>query len=890
MAFWRWFDIARLRWRSVLRRRRVEQDLDRELQFFVEQEAAHLVNKGMSVEEARYAARRALGGYTQIQEECRDMRRTNHLEDLVRDLRYAARSFLRDPGFTLAIVLSMALSIGATSSIFSLIDGVLLRALPYRDPGQLVRTFLNSSSYSKFPVNPNDFRDFRQQNHTFESMAAYTRTDNQLSGNGKPVRLSSFAVTAGFFHVLGLTPAMGREFSEADEVSGGANVVVLSDRLWRSQFGASRDVVGRRIWLEAIPFTVTGVMPPGAEHPGNTYRAVAFGDTVDLWTAFKFEGSPERRGSHFLDCIGRMKPGITQRQAEADLNAVMAELARTHEGDRNWRIFLVPLHREIVAGSRPLLLVLLGAVTLVLLIACANAANLLLARASSRRREIALRLAVGAGRMRLVRQMLAESLLLSCMGAVLGGLLAVGGVKVLVALLPADFPRAADIHVNGMLFLFTIVVALATGVAFGLAPALSASRTDLREPLHESSRSATSGGDSLRLRHLLVVGEVALACVLLIGAALMMRSFSNLLHDDFGFKAEHALTATLSLPEATYKDEKSASLFYKRLLDELESDPEIAVAGIGSDLPWTGYDDNAGGFKIEGKTPPPHQEFHARYHMASNDYFRALRVPLVAGRYFNEHDVRGSQNVVLINRSMALKYWPGEDAAGKRMTFADKPEDKDWLTVVGVVGDVKDTPSSAAAEPAFWWPVAQAPFEPEMVAVLRGRSDPNALGAKLRAAVAALDPNLAVGDVRFLDDVAGHSFSAPRFGLFLVGLFAALALALAAVGTYGVISYSVNQRKQEFGIRMALGAGAFNVIGFVLREGMKLAAAGTAVGIVCGLGMSRALGSLLYRVKPFDPFTLGLCAVVVLGTAALACYVPARRATSSDPMTALRAD
>ncbi len=890
MALWRRFDIAQLRWRSLMKRSRVERDLDKELQFFVEREAAELVSKGMTAEEAQYAARRALGGYTQVQEECRDMRRTNYFEDFARDLKYAARSFLRDPGFTLAIVLSMALSIGATSSIFSLIDGVLLRALPYREPDQLVRTFLNSSSFPKFPVNPNDFRDFRQQNHAFESMAAYTRNDIQLSGNGKPVRLSSFAVTAGFFHVLGLTPAMGREFTQADEVSGSGNVVVLSNRLWRSEFGASPDVVGKRIWLESIPFTVVGVMPPGTEHPGNTYRAVAFGETVDLWTTFKFEGNPENRGSHFLDCIGRMKPGITQPQAEADLNAVMTQLARTHEGDRNWRIFVVPLHHEIVAGSRPMLLVLLGAVSLVLLIACANAANLLLARASSRRREIALRLAVGARKMRLVRQMLAESLLLSCVGALLGGLLAVGGVKVLVVLLPADFPRAADIHVNGMLFLFMIIVALATGVAFGLVPALSASKTDLREPLHESSRSATSGGDSLRLRHLLVVGEVALACILLIGAGLMMRSFSNLLHEDFGFKAEHAMTAAMSLPEASYKEEKKASLFYKRLLDELSRDPEIAVAGIGSDLPWSGYDDNAGGFKIEGKTAPPHEDFHARYHMASNDYFTALGVPLVSGRFFNEHDARGSQNVVLINRSMARKYWPGEDATGKRMTFSDKPAEKDWLTVVGLVGDVKDTPSSASAEPGFWWPIEQTPFVPEMVVVLRGRSDPNALASRLRTAVATLDPNLAVGNVHFLDDVASHSFSAPRFGLFLVGLFAALALALAAVGTYGVISYSVNQRKQEFGIRMALGAGALNVIGFVLREGMKLAAAGTLVGVVCGLGLGRALGSLLYQVKPFDPLTLGICAVVVLGTASLACYVPARRATASDPMTALRSD
>ena len=889
MQLSRWLDIAQLRWRSLVTRPRFEQELDKELHFFVEREKAELLSKGMTPEEAHYAAMRRLGGYTQVQEECRDMRRTNHLEDLVRDIKFGARSFLRDPGFTLAIIVSMALSIGATSSIFSLIEGVLLRPLPYKEPAQLVRTHLNSVNFPTFPLNPFDFRDYRDKNRTLESMAAYTRNDLQLSGNGRPVRLSSFAVTAGFFHVLGLSPSMGRDFSKTDEVAKSERVAVLSDRLWHSQFGASRDVVGQKIMLDAVPHLVIGVMPPGVEHPGNTYRAVAFGDTVDVWTAFQFEGSPTNRGSHYMDCVGRMKPGVTRAETEGDLNSVMADLARANITGKGWKVQVAPLHQEVVAASRSLLLVLAGAVGLVLLIACANAANLLLARASSRRKEIALRLAIGARKMRLVRQMLAESLLLSSVGALLGGLLAIAGVKMLVALLPADFPRAADIHINGVLFLFTLVVALATGVAFGLAPAVNASKTDLREPLHESGRSTTSSGDSLRLRQILVVAEVALACVLLIGTGLMIRSFANLIHTDFGFQAEHALTAYISLPEESYRKTESASLFYRQLLDELSHDPEVVSAGIGSDLPWTGYDDNTG-FTIQGKVLPRNEEAHARYHMASNDYFRALGIPLVSGRFFNEHDTRDALQVLIINRSLAQKYWPGEEVLGKKLTFDDHPKDKDWITIVGVVGDVKDTPASAAAAPAFWWPISQTPFAPEMAVVMRGRSNPDALSAKLRTAVEKLDPNLAVGNVRFLDDVASRSFSAPRFGLFLVSLFAALALALAAVGTYGVISYSVNQRRQEFGIRMALGARSHNVVGFVLGEGMRLAIAGTVVGVLFGLGMSRLLASLLYQVSPFDPLTLVACGLVVLATAALACYVPAYRATSGDPMIVLRAD
>jgi predicted permease len=880
-----------MRLRSLLRRGAEDRYLDKELRYHLEQQLEENLAQGMSLDEARFAALHALGGVTQIEEECRDMRRTNHVTDCLQDLRYAARALARSPGFAAVIVLTMALAIGANSAIFSVIQGVLLKKLPYEQPDRLVRLYLKSPEFPKFPINPFDFRDYRTRARSFESLAAYTRHDVQLSGSGLPVRLSGFAVTSGFFHVLGLHPIAGREFSTTDELPSNGHVVILSNTLWRTRFGAQSNIVGQKMILDAIAYTVVGVMPPGVEHPGNAYHAVAFGKTVDVWTPFSFEGDPAQRGSHYMDCIGRLKDGVSVAHAEAELNAVMAQLGREHQQDRDWRVMVIPLEREIVGRSERLLMVLLGAVSLVLLIACANAANLLLARATARQREIAIRAALGARKSRLIRQMLTESVLISSTGAIFGAVLAIAGVKVLVSLLPADFPRAADIHVNAAVFLFTLAIALVTGLLFGLAPALQGSKTDLGRPLHEGSRSATSSTGSVRLRNSLVVSEVALACVLLIGAGLMLRSFLNLLHTDPGFRPDHVLTASISLPSARYKTRAVGLRFYHTLLTELAATPGVRAAGGGTDLPWTGYDENAGGFQIEGKKPPPHQDSHARYHAASADYFRALGIPLIRGRFFTQHDNKDAPLALIVNESMARRYWPRENALGARITFEDNPKEKDWMTIVGIVGDVKDTPASSGAEPAFWWPLFQQPwFANDLSIVVRGESDPSLLASQIRAAVASLDPTLAVADVRLMDQIADNSYSTYRFAFFLVGLFAILAATLAAIGTYGVISYSVNQRSHEFGIRMALGAKPRDVVVTVLREGMKLTVAGVIVGVVCGLALGRLLGSLLYGVGVSDPLTLMAACLLAVAASALACYLPARRATRNDPMNALRAD
>ena len=814
------------------------------------------------------------------------------LENSVRDVQFAIRTLAKSPGFAAVIVLTLALSIGANSAIFSVIDGVLLEPLPHPHADRIVRIFFASHTYPKFPLNPLDVRDIRARNRTFGSMAAITRADRQLSGVGAAERLTGFRITAGYFRVLGMQPARGSEFSTDNELPGRGNVAILSDRIWRSRFAADPAIVGRKILLDSEPFTVVAVMPPGLHHPGNDYHAVADGETVDVWTPFTYDPQDQSRGSHYVEGIARLKDGVSLAQAQADLDMQVAQLAREHPGAmKDWHGTLTPLYQETVGASRRLLLVLLGAVGLVLLIACANAANLLLARATSRQREMAVRAALGAGRGRLMRQMLAESVLISLVGGGLGIGIAIGGVRALTSLLPTDFPRAGDIHVNGAIFGFTLLIALGTGGLFGLAPALQAARTDLQQALREGGRSATSGGRHLWLRNALVVGEISLACLLLTGAGLMLRSFVNLLRTDPGFRPQHVLTATLSLPEATYKTRDNSVLFFDRLNNSLKGLPDVRFAGVGSDLPWTGWDENISGFIIEGKDPSTDAQHHARYHIASEGFFEALGIPLVRGRFFTAHDNRQAPRAIVINRVMARMYWGSDDAVGGRITFDDRGHEKDWFTVVGVVGDVKDHPNSAAAEPGLWWPLLQQPFAfPDMAVAVSAASDPSALAGQVRAAVQSLDPNLAVADVRLMDQVADKSFSTPRFALFLVALFAGLAATLAAIGVYGVISYSVGQRTHEFGLRMALGARPRDVIRQVMAQGVRLALGGVAIGMVAALALGRVLWSLLYQVNAADPLTLGAVAAGAIAIAAIACYIPARRATSADPMTALRAD
>ena len=873
--------------RALFRHRLVEQELDEELRFHFDREVEKYRKRGMSEEQARRQARLAFGGHEQVKEDCRDARGTSFIELTLDDAKYAVRQLVLNPTFALVMILTLALSIGANSAIFSVINGVLLKKLPYPHAERLVRIFLTSQEYPKFPLNPWDFLDFRARNHSFEAMAAFTRGDMQISGDGEPQKLNGFGITSGYFRVLGLRPELGREFDFQAEIPGNGLQVILSDRLWRTRFGADPNIIGRKITLNMQPFTVIGVMPAGTEHPGNEYHSVTYGENVDVWWPFSFAGDSNNRGSHFIEGIGRLKPGVSVGQAHAEMNTIMAQLAREHPN--SWKVLVIPLYTEVVGRSRQMLLVLLGAVGIVLLIACANAANLLMARAAARQREIAVRLAMGAPRLRVVRQLLTESLLISCAGGLLGLALAFGGVRALIALLPADFPRANDIHVSWPVLLFTLAVSLATGILFGLAPALQASHTDPKEGLQKGGRGSTAGRHQNRLRNALVVVEVSLASVLLIGAGLMMRTFLNLIHLDPGFRQDHLLTATLSLPYAQYKTNEETAHFYGRLVNDLSALPGVQSAGAGSDLPWTGYDENAGGFVIEGKKPVAGQELHARYHMATPGYFTAMGIPLLEGRFFREGDKTGAPQALIVNRAMAEKYLPNEDAIGKRLTFEDNPKDSDWMTIVGVVGDVKDQPNSASAEPAFWWSEYQV-AERDMSIAIRTQSDPRQVADGLRGVVHNLNPELAVADVKEMNQLVDTSVATPRLTFALVGLFAGLAIVLAAMGAYGVISYTVSQRTSEFGLRVALGAQRGDLLRMVLTQSAKLAVAGVAVGMTLALSLGRVVKSLTYGVSITDPAILASVVMLVLGVAILACYVPARRATKADPMAALRAE
>jgi predicted permease len=883
----RLFDILVLRLRTLFGRAGVERELDRELAFHLDQQVQENIGLGMSFNDAYAAARRSLGGVAQIQEECRDMRRTNHIETVWNDLRYAGRTLARAPGFTIIIVLTLALSIGANSAIFSVIQGVLLRPLPYPQPERLVRIYFQSDSQPKFSLNPNDFRDFRERNRTFESMAAIIRGDVQLSGAGAdPVMLRGFNVTAGYFGTLGVKPARGRDFTTADELAERGRIVILSDHLWRSRFASDPNILGRTIRLNTETYTIVGVMPPGMQHPGNNFRAVADGDTVDLWKPFSLYADPNDRGSHYLDTFGRLKPGVTPEQGHADLSGILEQLKKEHTG-KGWRVYTIPLYQETVGRSQRMLLVLLGAVGLLLLIACVNAANLLLARASARVREIAVRSALGAARGRIVRQLLTESVVIALAGAALGILLAVGGVRVLKTFLPAGFPRASEIRLDFTVFAFTLAVAILTGLLFGLVPALIASRTDLQHSLREGGRSATGAGRQSRLRNVLVVGETGLASVLLIAAGLMLHSFVNLLRADPGFQPQQVLTASLSLPVQRYGPAQRVQ-FYDQLIAKLEALPGVQFAGAGNDLPWTGFDGNADGYTIEGH-PELTEKTTARMHASTPDYFRALEIPLLSGRFYDAHDDPNTQAVLVVNEAMAKRYWPGENALGKRISFRSKPREKDWMQIIGILRNVNDPPDSTSIRPAFWVPYSQFPT-PDMLVAMRSASDPALLANQFRIAVRELDPELAVADLRTMNQIAGAALSTQRFSLFLVGLFALLALVLATFGMYGVISYSVYQRMHEFGLRMALGAKPWDLLRLILTQGLTLSVAGAAIGLLCAAGLTRFLGSLLYGVKATDPVTFAAVALLALATTTLACYLPARRAAAADPMHSLRAE
>jgi putative ABC transport system permease protein len=816
------------------------------------------------------------------------------MQNLWQDLRYGVRMLLKHPGFTLIAVLTLALGIGANTAIFSFVNGVLLKPLPYRAPDELIRVFETSQTQPKFPMSGGNFQDYRDQNSTLAGLALYTRQDVDLSQDDKPERLAALRASAGFFDVLGVQPLLGREFRREDELPDNNRVVILSHRLWQRRFNSDPGIVGRVVTLSGRPFTVVGVMPPGVQHVGGDYRSMPHGESVDAWWPVALPPQANR-GSHFLNAVGRLKPGVPLAQASADFNVIAERLAQQFPNtNRNWRITIQPLHEEIVGRAQTTLLVLFGAVFFVLLIACVNVANLLLARATAREREMAVRSAVGAGRGRIVRQLLTESLLLAVVSSAVGILLAKWAIDALSALGPEQLPRLQAVSIDGRILLFTLALTLLTGVLFGLAPALQAGQVNLNELLKEGGRSG-AGNRQRRLRDALVVVEVALAMVLLVGAGLLVRSFWKLQQADPGFDHERVLTANLLLRGARYDNGPKIIAFQKQLLERVSALPGVQSAGLTSDLPWTGYDENVD-FIVEGKTSPMNDSPSARFHVASPDYFRTIGMPLIAGRFFNDadrisdgSDGVGGLAVVLINRAMADRYWPGENAVGKRFSFSSQPREQDWFNVVGVVGDVKDFPHSPAAAPAFYWPTTQRAF-PQLIVAVRTSAEPLGLIEALRNEVRALDKDLSLAEVKTLETVAATAVAGRRFTLWLVGLFALTALLLAAIGIYSVLSYLVAQRTHEIGVRMALGAQLGDVLKLVVRQGMTLVLLGLASGVAVAFALTRLMKGLLFEVKATDPLTFAAVAALLAVVALLACWIPARRATKVDPMIALRCE
>ena len=794
---------------------------------------------------------------------------------LWQDFRFGIRTLLRNRSFTVTAIAALALGIGANSAIFSVIYGVLLKPLPYREPERLVRVYENNpvERFQKFPLSPADFLDYRRQNRVFEGIATYVRQDQQYGGE-RPERLTGARVSHGFFHLFGADPMLGRAFTQQEEATSGAtDVAIVSYSVWKRLLGGDPHVVGKTIRLTDYPFRIVGVMPPGFEHVSGGYR-LPHGEAVDVWLPFNMLGNPRGvpRAFHYCNTVARLKPGVTLEEAQAEMNVVAAGLEAQYPDDRNWRIQLKPLQDDLVGGARPTLLILAGAVGLVLLIACVNVANLLLARATMREREMAIRAAVGATRARLVLQMLTESVTLAAVGGALGLLFAWWGVRALVALGPEGVPRLHAIGLDPRVVLATAGVSILAGVLFGLAPALAASTQVPRS----------------RPRGLLVIAEVALSFVLLIGAGLLLRSFLAIGRVDPGFQPRGVLTMNTALSYPKLVGARRYAAFYERFVESLAKLPGVTAAGAASNLPWTGAGDNAL-FGIEGRPKPAGVSMHAHYLFVSPDYLRAIGVPLLAGRWLAASDHFDAPKVVLINQALALQYWRSAEASlGQRIyTMRDANTIDQLMTIVGVVGDIKDSPTDTRAQAAFFEPFLQNPSFGNYIA-LRADAGAAALIPAVRQVARQMGNDLSIQEIRPMEEVVAAAVATQRFALQLVGVFAVLALALALIGIYGVMSYAAGRRAREIAIRAALGARPVDTLTLLLAQGVRLIAAGLIAGALSAAALTRVLTGILYQVSPTDPLTFAAVAVLLAAVGTFACFVPARKALSIDPVEALR--
>ncbi|MCI0489552.1 MAG: ABC transporter permease [Blastocatellia bacterium] len=801
------------------------------------------------------------------------------METLLKDLRYAVRMMLKRPTVTIIAAFALAAGIGANSAIFSVVNAVLIRPLPYESPDQLVMVWETRRNRGTIrnSVAPLDFYDWRDQNQAFQRVAAFAYSNFNLMAENQPERVLGVRTSADSFETLAVKPFLGRAFSPEEEKLGNNHVVILSHGFWQDRFNSDSTIIGKTMVIDGETHIIVGVLPLDFRFPLDT-------EDPELWTPLALDEDEMGRGNHFLRVIARLKPGATHDFAQSDMDAITGRLEQQYpDSNANHGAYVAPLHDEIVGDVRPALLLLLGAVGFVLLIACANVANLMLARATARQREVAIRAALGAARFRIVRQFLTESLLLALAGGGLGLLLALWGVDLLIAFGPQDIPRLNEVSLDYRVLGFTLTISLLSGLIFGLVPALQTSKPDLNESLKEGGRSSAVGAGRRRLLNLFVVSEVALALVLLIVSGLLIKSFLRLQDVKPGFDPDNLLTMGISLPESKYAETARQTAFYRELVQRVETVPGVEAAGVIRPLPFS-QSNMSLSFSIEGRPPAsPGERTSANWRTISPDYFRTMRIPLLKGRAFTERDVQGSPYAIIINETMARLYFSGEDPISRRMTIG---YDDITCEIVGIAGDVKLL-LDGEQKPEMYTPCQQTPW-PSISLVIRTASDRPDVVAAVRNQVQSLDRELPVYSIKTMNERLADSIAQPRFNMLLLGLFAFIAVALATVGIYGVMSYSVSQRTHEMGVRMALGARAGDVLKLVLSQGMKLTLAGIAMGIVGAYGLTRIMSSFLFGVSDKDPTTFAAVSLLLIAVAALACYIPARRATRVDPMVALR--
>jgi putative ABC transport system permease protein len=875
--------------RDTVRGEPPDLEFQAELEEHVRLLAERYRRQGMTAEAAMLAAQQQFGNTTLLQEDLRAMQIIPAIEALRADLTYAVRTLRKNPGFTATAVVTLALGIGANTTIFSVCNAVLFKPLPYAEPDRIVMLSERMPDGKLSEVAPANFVDWRNGSRLFTDMAAMRASSFAssfiLGGKSEASRLTGGDVSSSFFSVLGVRFMLGRNFLSDEDLPGHDRVAILSYAAWSKQFGADRDIAGKAITLDDTTYTVVGVLPADFQF-GSTAADFQARSQPDVWVPLALDPQKLQRGAHMLHVIGRLKPGVKLAQAQAELNVIAANLAQQYPGNnKDVGIAAVPLTDQVTGSVRVALETLLGAVGLVLLIACANVANWLLGRAAARRKEMAVRIALGASRRRLAQQLLTESLFLASLGGIAGFALALAAIAALTPQLPADLSRAAGIAVDMRMLIFTAVISLVTGILFGLGPLFATWRENAGESLKQNNRSAS--GIQTRLRSGLAVAQIAIAIILLIGAGLMVKSFWALLHVAPGFRSDSILTARLSVPRSRYPDNRRIAALEGEMLERLRGRPGVQSAGLATYVPLSGLD-NGWSFLIEGRPPLPVGTYNmAEYRPVSAGYFEAIGIPLLRGRSFTPADTAEAPWVIVINDSMAREYWPSENPIGRRIKASGGQPT--WRTVIGVVGDVLHEGLDVAAKPEMYLPVDQAMnIESNPTIVVRTSLDAGAAAGELRAAVSAIDPAIAVDRVETMQQLVSGSVAQPRFRTMILAAFSLLALVMASIGIYGVMSYLVIQRTREFGIRLSLGATQTDVLRLVLGRAATLIGAGTCLGLVGSGLLVQLITKLLFGTAPLDPLTFVAVPVILAAVALLASYIPARQATRIDPIMALR--